>query len=297
LAWLHEVVKPAIDDYLKQHPDLSPGDVISKLFKNQSQLRAAANYMYDENYQTLQNEISNRNKSLPLQQQHDQFINKNPYGIEAAYEKQKEAMLSAIGAPIMQAALPIMQHLTSMFTAIGEFATAHPDAIKNIAYGLGILAAALAGFAVAALVSIGVAFAGMVGTVGLVAAGVTALASGIAALVLINWDSISAGLSKLAGILATLGNVLKGWQPPAPSSPGESKPETPRSWMWKPSSFVPPPQKPEVQRNVTAINIDGAQLAKYIDERLAVMHALPDSASTANGVAYENLNDWNSRDS
>ena len=140
----------------------------------------------------------------------------------------------------------------------------------------------------------------MVGTVGLVAAGVTALAAGIAALVIIKWDTISAGLSQLVRVLATLGNIMKPWSPPSPS-PGDSgsasKPETPKSWMWQPGSFIAPQNKTENHYHNTALNIDGERIASIVEQRISQMHEMPDAASSSNGVAYNNLNDWNPRDS
>jgi hypothetical protein len=43
----------------------------------------------------------------------------------------------------------------------------------------------------------------------------------------------------------------------------------------------------------TALNLDGATLARAVEGDIAELHELPDSASTANGVAYPTLNDWN----
>jgi hypothetical protein len=301
LAWLHEVVKPAVDNYLKDHPDLSPGDVISKLFKNQSQLRAAANYMYDENYKTLQNEIANRNKSMDAAGQHQHFIDNNPKGVEQAYEAQKEAMLSAMGAPLMQMAIPIMKAVTSMFTSIGEFASAHPVAIQTIAVGIASLAAALAVLSVVALSTIAAAFMGMAGSVAGVAAGLTAIATALGALAVINWKAISDGVSGFFGAI----------KHPSPSMPdpgggfdlGDLKHPSSyhgdtyhgddhKSFLQSTSLF---PQRDTKPIMLTAnLQIDGATLAKTVDEHLAQSQELADSADTGNGVAMLALNGWNS---
>ena len=71
-----------------------------------------------------------------------------------------------------------------------------------------------------------------------------------------------------------------------PKLPDSSGPER-HSMM-----VVPPSQKPDVQRNVTAINLDGAQLAMLVEQRIAQAHENSDSASAANGVAYYNNDDW-----
>jgi hypothetical protein len=63
----------------------------------------------------------------------------------------------------------------------------------------------------------------------------------------------------------------------------------------KQSYNVIPPQKTDIHHNVTTLNIDGAQLASFIDQKISQMHELPDSASAANGVAAYTDNDWNPR--
>jgi hypothetical protein len=75
------------------------------------------------------------------------------------------------------------------------------------------------------------------------------------------------------------------------------KPGTGTDQSLKPEkqSYIPPPQKTDVQRNVTTISLDGTTLARFVDERIARDHEHPDSASAANGVAYNNNNDWNTR--
>jgi hypothetical protein len=58
---------------------------------------------------------------------------------------------------------------------------------------------------------------------------------------------------------------------------------------------VPAP-KTEVTRTVTTVNLDGTQLAKIIDERIAQSHENPEAGTHANGVATLDLNGGNPRD-
>jgi Phage-related minor tail protein len=88
-------------------------------------------------------------------------------------------------------------------------------------------------------------------------------------------------------------------KPKEPSAPGDdSKPEKhgelEHPGVGKMSFFIPPSPSTTVENHVTTLNIDGAQLARVVEEHIAQRHELADSASTANGVAYTNLNDWNS---
>ena len=126
-------------------------------------------------------------------------------------------------------------------------------------------------------------------------------------------------LDKIAEFLRTAGNLgaklhemfksgggsLPGESPTAPGAPGYMPmnfivPEKPPgSDQFKSADgfkvIAVPPSKPDVQRNVTTINLDGTQLAKFVDERIALLQELPDSASAANGVAAYNKDDWNTK--
>ena len=51
--------------------------------------------------------------------------------------------MQAVGGPIARAAIPVMQDLTAAFTGMGNFANAHPEAIKMAAEAAAILAGAL----------------------------------------------------------------------------------------------------------------------------------------------------------
>jgi hypothetical protein len=89
----------------------------------------------------------------PIGQAYQSFVNSNPVGVESAYEAQKKSMIEAIGAPMMQAAIPVMKSITELFGKIGSFANANPAAITTIAQVAGALATAsvvLGGVAVGA---------------------------------------------------------------------------------------------------------------------------------------------------
>jgi hypothetical protein len=71
------------------------------------------------------------------------FTTDNPYGVEGGVQAQYKSMMEAIGAPLMQAAMPVMKSVTDMFSTIGNFANSNPEAIKLVGEGLGGLAAGL----------------------------------------------------------------------------------------------------------------------------------------------------------
>jgi len=125
----------------------------------------------------IEKDRKNIDAARPLTPAYADLTSNNPKGVMEAYHQQMDSMLSAMGGPLMQAAIPVMKALTNVFNEIGAFSAVHPEAIKNVGIGLGILAAALTG---AGIVALAAAF----GTGGAIAGIVT----GAAALVAYNWD-------------------------------------------------------------------------------------------------------------
>jgi hypothetical protein len=65
--------------------------------------------------------LSRQIKSIP--DAYKSFTNDNPVGVEGAYEAQKKSMFETIGAPMMQAAIPVMKSITELFEKIGLLPT------------------------------------------------------------------------------------------------------------------------------------------------------------------------------
>ena len=108
-------------------------------------------------------------------------------------------MMQAIGAPMMQAAIPVMKSVTELFTNIGAFANKNPGAISDIAKGLGVLGVALVGGGAAAILA-------ALGPAGWIAGGVIALAGAVAIFGPNLWTGLITGLNAVAD---ALGNFLK----------------------------------------------------------------------------------------
>jgi len=123
-------------------------------------------------------------------------------------------------------------------------------------------------------------------------------------------DALSSGLNGVAdaimGFIARLWNQVRGLLGIGPSAPtghpdygGLPHPEAPAGHgapREQHSSFLPPPQDKKAIIVHTALNLDGATLARAVEQQIAELHELPDSASSSNGVAFNTLNDWNPRD-
>jgi hypothetical protein len=215
-------------------------------------------------------------KAHPVDQAYDEAIKRNPKAAREGMGAQAEGMQEAIGEPLAKEAIPYMNSLRDLFTAIGSTASKNPGWVVEAAKMFGAME--------------------LLATVPFVA--------------------ITLGINRVA---AALKGLFPGWSPPttgnAPAtSPTQPETTAPRSWGWQPekqsyspslqpsehpekATFIAPRQdKTEIHHNVTSINLDGAVLARAVEDRIAQTHELPDSASSSNGVAYPTLNDWNPKD-
>lgn len=139
------------------------------------------------------------------------FISRNPKGVRAAFDSQYESMMQAIGAPMMQAAIPVMRGVTDLFTKIGNFANQHPETIEKIGKGMMILGGALVGAGAAAILA-------ALGPAGWIGMGLGAIGTAVALIPKDVWTGLGNGLSligkKADELLATLqswGERFGGW--------------------------------------------------------------------------------------
>ena len=149
----------------------------------------------------------------PLEQAYQDFTTRNPVGVKKAFSDQFESMLSAIGAPLMLAAMPVMKNLTSMFTSIGSLANSNPELIQSLGKLFAQLGAIGIGAGAGSLIGLlfgppGAAVGGLVG----------ALIASITALAALNWDTVSTGfntikdaITKFAEWLHGIGQMISDW--------------------------------------------------------------------------------------
>jgi hypothetical protein len=83
--------------------------------------------------------------------------------------------------------------------------------------------------------------------------------------------------------------------PAQPLAPGTGDPGVIGQPMNYRGGVFPPKEKTEIH-NTTALNIDGATLARIVEHYIAENHELPDSASSSNGVSQLAINGWNPTD-
>lgn len=146
---------------------------------------------------------------------YDDALRRNPAMIKDAFGKQYESMMQAIGAPLMQAAIPVMKAVTDMFTKIGAFANRNPETIANIAKGLAALSAVLIGAGgVALLAALGAGGWFVVGLGSLAAAIVTfpkEKLSQIGATLGALWDSITGKFNAFLEGMRSWGERFGAW--------------------------------------------------------------------------------------
>ena len=94
--------------------------------------------------------------------------------VEHNYEKAKIEMLSQIGLPLMQYAIPIMNKLTKAFLDLSTWAQKNPETIQNIAKGFAALGVAMIGGGAAAILA-------AIGPAGWLTLGIGAMAAAMAA--------------------------------------------------------------------------------------------------------------------
>jgi hypothetical protein len=210
-GWIHDVVWPAImkaaKEQAKGDPELEKSlrqSLLAKIAPNRNAAKVIQMFG-DEGFATqIGKDLGLAEKVEPIPEAYKHFTERNPAGVEKAFKDQWESMMSAIGAPIMQAALPIMRSLTGMFETIGTFANQNPEAVKAVAIGLAGLGAALAVLGTAAVIGALVALAPL----GAIAAGLVALGAAVGALAYYNWTSISAGLQSVYDAVLKFSNDL-----------------------------------------------------------------------------------------
>jgi hypothetical protein len=171
--WTQEVLRPALE-----HIGLTTIDkqreVMAKLFPNRNANRMFDIFLDPNSVQRILKDRDLYRQGMGLDSAYGSFITNNPKGVKEAFHAQYESMMEAIGAPLMQAAIPVMRNITGMFNSIGEFASKHPTGIKIIGEGVAALGLALT-------LEGGIAIAAALGPMGWLVLGIGALGAALTA--------------------------------------------------------------------------------------------------------------------
>jgi hypothetical protein len=243
----------------------------------------------------------------PIPDAYKHFIDRNPVGVHKAFDDQYDSMLQAIGAPMMQAALPVMRDVTSMFNSFGALANAHPEAIKIMAEAVAAIGIALVGAGAATLI----ALAGF-------PAIVTGIVAAAAALVALNWSAIESMFTGIASAISAFIDAIaalyhritggSGWGPARDETGHIKNPGLFDRYIWgdpaphelppinvppdeglkKKTMFEPGISTPRAQQIGLSLNIDGRTLAQAISDELANLYGFPTGAPASDDVSGYN---------
>jgi hypothetical protein len=212
-GWIRDVVYPAVTAAAGGNEALAQA-LISKLSPNRNAAKLIEMFGNPRFLDQQLKDLGLAGMQHPVGQAYNDYISRNPEGVKKKFAEQYESMMQAIGAPIMQAAIPVMTAVTDMFTNIGAWANAHPEGIKMAAEAAAAIGGAMIVLGGAAVVG---AAAYMIPG-GAVIAAALGIGSIITTLAALNWDSVKAGFETVktaftdfTAWLLSLGERLKNW--------------------------------------------------------------------------------------
>ncbi|VTZ52182.1 conserved hypothetical protein [Methylocella tundrae] len=271
-GWIDDVVYPAL--MKMAHGDESEFlQLLSKIAPNRNASKAVEMWGAPGFRQQIDKDMRLAGEVKDQNAAYAGFTNNNPVGVEQAYNAQYKSMMEAIGAPLMQAAIPVMKNVTDMFSSIGNLANKNPETIKQIGEGLVVVAAGFAAFGGAAVILGLASFAGA----GAAAAGVAGIATAITALAALNWEganrvlhAVGDGLSWFVEKINNLpADFMKFLHDQTPSGfkrgmYGSNAGTDPQSPLYHKNSYTPgPPGKGEQPIHVH-FHVDGQEVEQAV---------------------------------
>jgi hypothetical protein len=245
--------------------------LFAKMFPNRNANRIFSEFANPLTHAQFVKDLAIQSQALPLNTAYGKYATQNPMGVDAAYEAQKESMLAAIGAPLMQAALPIMSGITTMFNQIGAFANAHPTAITIIGEGIAALGVAL-------IAAGGAAILAAFGAAGWLVGGIVALGSALT-VVVANWQSFVGMFTKFAGIFGFSSPAYAGTG--ASGGASEHKPSDFMAPYGPRHSVAPPAPAAGPQQQSWNLHVDGDRIAA-----VTMRSMVRDASGPSQGSAY-----------
>ena len=305
-GWIKDTVYPALKE--ASHGDEAIlQSLIAKISPNRNAAKLIEMFGNPKFLDQQGKDLGLARQVEPIPDAYKHFIERSPLGVKQAFNKQYASMLQAIGAPMMQAALPVMREVTAMFSTMGQFANSHPEAIKLIAEGIAALGVALGAAGIATLVALGG-----------VPAIVTGLVAAVGSLIALNWGAVTGwlmtiptainsavngivgGMNKLIDFLMGIAGKIAGFftngagsaaGPDGQSSPGDKKgAEEFRKNLedanktYTPIRFDPGRGGRGAQPISLSLNVDGRTLARVMSDLLEDMSTFPSGGGSGNGV-------------
>jgi hypothetical protein len=246
--WTQEVLKPAFEK-IGMTGINEQREWMAKIFPNRNANRMFDIFLDPASVARIGKDRALYSQGLGLDSAYTDYIGNNPKGVEAAFNAQYKSMVEAIGAPFMQAAMPVMTAVTGMFNGIGAFAQQHASAV-------GLIGDGIAGIGVALVSTSGVAILAAIGPAGWLIGGIVALGTALAAYPEF-MKNLSSDWAKTKGM--SLGDVFQ-----YKGSIWEDIFDHSRS---VPSEIVPPSAAKDKQTFIGNFNVDGQRLATILFDR------------------------------
>jgi hypothetical protein len=181
--------------------------ILAKLGRNRNAIRMFHMFMDPGFMAQQQKDIGLWGAGMGLDQSYGAMLGNDASGhadygeVMQGLQKQFQSLMEAVGGPVAQAAIPELKSLTDTFNGLGAFANAHPEAVAQVAKGLGVLSVALIGLGSAAVIAGAIALAGPVGIaitgIGTVLAGMVAIGPKATAA----FDSLNGMSARLKGAI------------------------------------------------------------------------------------------------
>ena len=167
LAYFHDIVMPAWEKHGIDTPEKQMKEYYQMFGTGPAQRLA---FELIRGYPQITAERERMKGATGVGASLDALNKESPIAAKAAMGTAWDNMLTALGSETLRAAIPLMHGLTSVFNVIGDFAVAHPTALKIIGEGIAAIGAALviggAGAVLASFGAVGASIATIVAGVG-----------------------------------------------------------------------------------------------------------------------------------
>lgn len=166
-GWIREVVAPAIHVLAEADMKAGKGEgatsveqrydhLMQKVFRFRNAQKLAMLFSDPGFLNQTMKDIGVAAKVKSIDEAYRNYYTHNPVGAERAFHQTYKSFTEAAGAPLMQAAMPIMQKMIEAFQGAAKIANANPEVVRHLAIGIGVLATAFtAAGAIALIVAIG----------------------------------------------------------------------------------------------------------------------------------------------
>jgi hypothetical protein len=226
-----------------------------------------------------------------------------------AFTASWDNLMTALGGPAIQLAVPAMKAMTELLNSFNAAATKHPTAIKYVLEGIVAISAGMIG----AAVGIAGFLAFTLGMPALIAGAAVGLVAALGTLVFLNWHSITEGVTsagrgisnfaalsweKIKDMFTGIGNAISGFIDKiaalynrikdwfvAPAAPGAKPPTIDDQGLLHLNSFHPGVDAPRAQQASFLLNVDGRQLAQSVIDHIESIYGQATGAPSADGMS------------